>query len=280
MNILEFRNLTLAVGGREVLRHVDLAIAEGEFIGLLGPNGSGKTTLLRATLGLLAPVAGEIRVFGALPRRGNPAIGTIPQRRSLPGAVRLSGYDFVAGVVRGHRLGLPILDRDGRREVASALERVGALALSRRPLGELSGGERQRLLLAQALIGHPRLLLLDEPLVNLDPRFQQEIVALVREVQRDLGLTVIFVAHEINPLLGALDRVLYLGAGAAALGPVADVITAPVLSRLYGVPIEVVRLGGRVFVFSGGANLEAEAHRHDDMAGQGGTESHAHDHHA
>ena len=275
LNVLEFRALTLAFGGRRVLHRVDLAIAEGEFIGLLGPNGSGKTTLLRATLGLLTPLAGEVRVFGAPARRGNPAIGTIPQRRALPGAVRLSGYDFVAGVVHGHRLGLPILDRDGRREVGLALERVGASALARRPLAELSGGERQRLLLAQALIGHPRLLLLDEPLVNLDPRYQQEIVALVRDVQRDLGLTVIFVAHEINPLLGALDRVLYLGAGAAALGSVEEVITAPVLSRLYGVPIEVVRLGGRIFVFSGSANLEADAHLHEE-----GGQNHAHDHHS
>ncbi len=274
MTILAFNNVTLALGGREVLRGIDLAIAAGEFIGLLGPNGAGKTTLLRAALGLLPPRKGEIRVFGAPARRGNPAIGTIPQSRAFPGAMRLSGYDLVAGVVRGHRLGLPILGRDGRLEVARALERVGASELARRPLGELSGGERQRLLLAQALIGRPRLLLLDEPLVNLDPRHQREIVALVRDVQRDLGLTVIFATHEINPLLGALDRVLYLGGGAAALGTVEAVITGPVLSRLYGAPIEVVRLGGRIFVFSGAANLEAEAHLHEDGV------SHAHAPHA
>ncbi len=274
MTILAFTNVTLALGGREVLRGIDLAIAAGEFIGLLGPNGAGKTTLLRAALGLLPPRKGEIRVFGAPARRGNPAIGTIPQSRAFPGAMRLSGYDLVAGVVRGHRLGLPILGRDGRLEVARALERVGASELARRPLGELSGGERQRLLLAQALIGRPRLLLLDEPLVNLDPRHQREIVALVRDVQRDLGLTVIFATHEINPLLGALDRVLYLGGGAAALGTVETVITGPVLSRLYGAPIEVVRLGGRIFVFSGAANLEAEAHLHEDGV------SHAHAPHA
>lgn len=264
MSLLAFHNVTLAFGGREVLRGIDLTIEAGEFVGLLGPNGAGKTTLLRAALGLLAPRTGEVRVFGAPARRGNPAIGTIPQSRAFPGAMRLSGYDLVAGVVRGHRLGLPILGRDGRREVAAALERVGASALARRPLGELSGGERQRLLLAQALIGEPRLLLLDEPLINLDPRHQHEIVTLVRDVQRERGLTVIFTTHEINPLLGVLDRVLYLGGGAAALGPVEAVITGPVLSRLYNAPIEVVRLGGRIFVFSGAADLEANAHRHDD----------------
>lgn len=264
MSLLAFHNVTLAFGGREVLRGIDLTIEAGEFVGLLGPNGAGKTTLLRAALGLLAPRTGEVRVFGAPARRGNPAIGTIPQSRAFPGAMRLSGYDLVAGVVRGHRLGLPILGRDGRREVAAALERVGASALARRPLGELSGGERQRLLLAQALIGEPRLLLLDEPLINLDPRHQHEIVTLVRDVQRERGLTVIFTTHEINPLLGVLDRVLYLGGGAAALGTVEAVITGPVLSRLYNAPIEVVRLGGRIFVFSGAADLEANAHRHDD----------------
>jgi zinc/manganese transport system ATP-binding protein len=274
LTVLAFHHVTLALGGREILSGVDLAIEAGEFIGLLGPNGAGKTTLLRAALGLVAPRAGEIHVFGAPARRGNPHIGTIPQSRSFAGAARLSGYDLVAGVVNGHRLGLPRLDRWGRREVAAALERVGARDLARRPLAELSGGERQRLLLAQALIGEPRLLLLDEPLINLDPRHQQEIVTLVRDVQRERNLTVIFTAHEINPLLEALDRVLYLGGGAAALGSVETVITGPVLSRLYGAPIEVVRLKGRIFVFSGHANLEAEAHRHEHDA-EGGETAHA-----
>ncbi|MDE2006804.1 MAG: ATP-binding cassette domain-containing protein, partial [Rhodospirillales bacterium] len=179
------------------------------------------------------------------------------------GSLRLSGWAFVAAMVRGHVPGLPRLDRAGRAEVDRALDLVGARALARRKLAELSGGERQRLLLAQALIGRPRLLLLDEPLISLDPHRQAEIVALVDALRRRLGIAVLFSAHEVNPLLGAMDRVLYLGAGRAALGTVAEVVRGDVLSELYGTRIEVIEVGGRLFVMSGGADMEAGAHRHE-----------------
>jgi zinc/manganese transport system ATP-binding protein len=175
----------------------------------------------------------------------------------------LSGWDFVAGVVGGHRLGMPFLGKAARAEVDRVLDLVGARELARRPLVEISGGERQRLLLAQALVGRPALLLLDEPLVNLDPHFQSEVVALAKSLGSTLGITVLFSAHELNPLLGALDRVLYLGRGRAALGTVDDVITGPVLSRLYGAEIDVVRVQGRIFVMSGGYDMEHDTHRHD-----------------
>ncbi len=265
---------TLSRGGRIVLSDVSFVLEQGEFVGMLGPNGAGKTTLMRAMLGLVPVSQGEIRVLGARPVRGNPAIGYMPQSRAAAGAVRLSGRDFVAGVVRGHRWGLPVLDRDGRREVDWALDMVGARLLADRPLSQLSGGERQRLLLAQALIGHPRLLLLDEPLISLDPHHQRGVVELVRAVQRELRITVLFSAHELNPLLGHLDRVLYLGGGHAAIGPVADVITGPVLSRLYGSPIDVVHLRGRIFVMSGDHDVERDDHRHDADA------HHEHAHHS
>ena len=150
---------------------------------------------------------------------------------------------------------------------------VGATALARRPLGDLSGGERQRLLLSQALLGRPKLLLLDEPLISLDPTHQRGVVALVSRLQRDLGLAVLFSAHELNPLLNAIDRVLYVGGGRAVLGTVDEVITGPVLSRLYGSPIEVLRMGRRIFVMAGDAEAEGEAHRHDHHHGHEG-----HDH--
>jgi len=256
MNALELRGVTLAQGGRTILSGVDVAIPSGAFVGVLGPNGAGKTTLLRAILGLIAPSAGRIDVLGRPASRGNAAIGYMPQQRRLAARSQLCGWDFVAGVVQGHRLGLPILGEAGRRAVDDALDLVGARALAARPLGRLSGGERQRLLLAQALVGSPELLLLDEPLMSLDPRHQADVVALVREVQQELGIAVLFTAHELNPLLGAMDRVLYLGAGHAACGTAEEVITGPVLSRLYGAPIDVVRLQGRVFVMSGGQDLE------------------------
>ena len=263
MTAVQFDRVTLSIAGQNILSDVSLAIESREFVGLLGPNGSGKTTLLRAIIGLIPAASGHIRVFGKPAMRGNPAVGYMPQLRTNIDALRLNGWDFVASVVNGHRLGLPILAREARNEVECALDLVEARDLARRPLMEISGGERQRLLLAQALIGRPRLLLLDEPLISLDPRRQQSAVALVRRVQAALAIPVIFSSHELNPLLGVIDRVLYLGNGQAAIGTVDEVITGPVLSKLYESPISVVRLGKRIFVLSGEHEVERDAHRHE-----------------
>ncbi len=271
MNAIEFRGVHLALGGRPILTGVNLDIGAREFVGVLGPNGAGKTTLMRAVLGLATPSRGTIQVLGHPAVRGNPAIGYMPQARGAMAGLRLSGWDFVAGVVDGHRLGLPVIGKAARAEVGRALDLVGARDLARRPLAETSGGERQRLLLAQALIGRPRLLLLDEPLISLDPRHQRAVVELARSLQTELGITVLFSAHELNPLLGALDRVLYLGGGQAALGTVDEVITGPVLSRLYGSEIDVVRVDGRIFVMSGRRDAERDGHRHDAPGGRDGS---------
>jgi zinc/manganese transport system ATP-binding protein len=263
VSAVELSGATLAFGARTVLSDIDLAIRDSEFIGVLGPNGSGKTTLMRAILGLLPPRGGTIRVLGRPVARGNPAVGYMPQTRGALDNLRLSGWDFVASGASGHRWGLPLLGSAARREVQWALDMVDATQLARRPLAETSGGERQRLLLAQALLGHPRLLLLDEPLISLDPHHQRTVVELTRALQKELGLAVLFSAHEINPLLGALDRVLYLGSGHAAIGTVEQIITGPVLSRLYGSAIDVVRVSGRIFVMAGGYDVERDAHQHD-----------------
>ena len=256
MSAVTLKHCTLAIGTRTILRDVSLTIPPGEFVGVLGPNGAGKTTLFRAMLGLLTPSAGSLLVMGRPAARGSAGIGYMPQSRSAPGVMRLSGAAFLAGAWHGERWGLPLLDAAGRADISRVLDLVGAGALAKRPLRSLSGGERQLLLLAQALLGQPRLLLLDEPLLNLDPRHQHGIVALVRRLARELGITVLFSAHELNPLLGAIDRVLYLGGGQAAIGTVDEVITGPVLSRLYDADIEVVRAGGRIFVMSGGQEVE------------------------
>jgi len=252
----------VALGGRRILDGVDLVLQDAEFIGVLGPNGAGKTTLMRAILGLVRPTVGRIQVLGAAAVRGNPAIGYMPQTRTQPTSGRLSGRDFLASAVQGHRWGLPIPGPAARRQIDWALELVGARILAQRPLAELSGGERQRLLLAQALLGRPRLLLLDEPLISLDPHHQRSVVDLAHQIQRELRITVLFSAHELNPLLDALDRVLYLGNGQVALGTVDEVITGPSLSRLYGSNIEVVHLNGRIFVMSGSLEVERDEHRH------------------
>jgi zinc/manganese transport system ATP-binding protein len=263
VNAIEFHDVRLALGGRVILADVSLTIAAREFVGVLGPNGAGKTTLLRAILGLVSPSHGTIEVLGRPAMRGNPAVGYMPQIRTAVASMRLTGWDFVAGVVNGHRLGLPILGKAARAEVDRALDLVGARELGRRPLAETSGGERQRILLAQALVGRPQLLLLDEPLMSLDPHHQHEVVVLAKSLQAELGIAVLFSAHELNPLLGVLDRVLYLGRGQAALGTLDEVVTGPVLSRLYGSEIDVVRLKGRIFVMSGSHDVERDEHRHD-----------------
>jgi zinc/manganese transport system ATP-binding protein len=279
--VLELEDVTLELGGRAILRNTSLQVNQGEFIGVLGPNGAGKTTLMRAVLGLVPAVSGTIRVHGRPVMRGNPSIGYMPQTRSALAGRRVRGRDFVAMAADGHRWGLPHADAKTRADVERVLDLVGGRALAARPLSELSGGERQRLLLAQCLLGNPELLLLDEPLISLDPHHQKSVVELVRNVQQELGIAVLFSAHELNPLLHALDRVLYLGSGVAALGTVDEVITKPVLSRLYGSPIDVMRVNGRIFVMSGDVEVEKHDHEHEDDAhdhDHGGAPGHTHSH--
>ena len=273
MTAVELDNVTLTLGGRRILDAVSIAVREGEMVAVLGPNGAGKTTLMRAVLGLAPVAAGAIRVLGAPVRRGNTSIGYLPQLHRPIEGLRLSGWEFVASTAQGHRWGIPHLGAEARRDIEWALDQVGARALANRPLAQLSGGERQRVLLAQALIGRPKLLLLDEPLISLDPSHQQTVVDLVARLHRELDLAVLISAHEINPLLKAIDRVLYLGGGQAALGTVDEVITGPVLSRLYGSEIEVMRVGGRIFVMAGAHDLEHAEHRHGEH------EHHGHDRH-
>jgi len=262
MFAIELDRVTIARAGHTVLAHVNVAIHAGEFIGVFGSNGAGKTTLLQAILGLLRPSTGTIKVLGVAPARGNPAAGYLPQQRVSVSDLRLSGWDFVASALHGERWGLPLTGRAGRLDVNRAIATVDAETLASRPLCELSGGELQRLLLAQALIGKPTLLLLDEPLLSLDPRFQQATVALVKRIQQAERITVLFTAHELNPLLDAMDRVLYLGQGRAALGTVDEVMRSDVLSRLYGSTIDVLRVDGRLLVVSAQGLAETDAHRH------------------
>ena len=271
---LEVDRVTLALGGREILNDTSFTVHNGEFIGVLGPNGAGKTTLMRALLGLVPVRSGTIRVNGEAVVRGNASIGYMPQIRTGLANRRVLGRDFVAMAADGHHWGLPHRNARIRADVERVLELVGAHQLAARPLSELSGGERQRLLLAQCLLGNPRLRLLDEPLISLDPRHQTGVVELVRRVQRELNITVLFSAHELNPLLNSLDRVLYLGSGRAALGTVDEVISKPVLSRLYGSPIDVMRVNGRIFVMSGDVEIDKLDHAHEE----GDEHEHEHDH--
>ena len=278
MSALVFDRATIRLGGRTILAEASLAIEDGEFVGMLGANGAGKTTLMRAALGLIPLASGAIRALGAPVARGNRLIGYMPQNRGAAVSLRIRGYDVVASAALGSRFGFRRFDAALKREIDRALDLVDARRLSQRPIGELSGGERQRLLLSQALIGGPKLLLLDEPLISLDPAQQTAVVELARHLRDELKLAILFSAHELNPLVNRIDRVLYLGAGAAVLGAVDDVVTGPVLSKLYRADIEVVRVRDRYFVMAGGVEVERDAHLHEEV-GPGHAHSHSHSHH-
>jgi zinc/manganese transport system ATP-binding protein len=271
--VVELDHATIKIGGRTVLADASFAIEAGEFIGVLGPNGAGKTTLMRSILGLLPPSAGSLRVFGRTPECGDRTIGYLPQLRTVLPDLRVRGLDFIGASLHGERWGLPHLSRPDRASIEETLQAVGARELANRPLSQMSGGERQRLLLAQALIGKPKLLLLDEPLISLDARHQEVAIEVVRRVCRERGITVLFSAHELNQLLPAIDRVLYLGNGQAVLGTVDEVVTAPVLSKLYRTEIEVIRAGGHIFVMSHGSDVERADHMHEH-----GEHAHGHQH--
>ena len=253
--------LAAAYGDQLIWRNATFSVNPGEFVAVLGPNGSGKSTLLRLLLGLLPPAAGSIEVLGKRPHRGNAEVGYVPQRRNIDRDLPVRGRDFVHLGIDGDRWGIAVGDTANSHErVDQAIGSVDAQAYADRSIGRLSGGEQQRLLLAQALVGKPQMLLLDEPLAGLDLRNQIVIAELVAELARANRLTVLLIAHDINPLLPIVDRVLYVAHGGVAIGKPAEVITTEQLSRLYDAPVEVLHDShGHMFV----VGLEAESAHHD-----------------
>ena len=256
-------DLAVAYGRTDVWSGANFDVSPGEFMAVLGPNGAGKSTMLRLVLGLLRPSKGTLRVFGDAPRRGNPAIGYVPQRRPIDPDLRLAGVEFVKLGITGHRwgTGLPRRHAETERIVADAVAAVGADAYADQPAGTLSGGELQRLMLAQAIVSKPRLLLLDEPLASLDVRNQVAMASLVATLARSREIAVMLIAHDVNPLLPVLGRVMYVARGKVTVGRPDEVITAERLSMLYEANVEVLRDSkGRLFV----VGLDDEAtHPHD-----------------
>lgn len=245
---VQLDQLIVAYGQHRVLDSVSLRVEAGECMAVLGSNGAGKSTLLKALLGLVHPAGGSIRVLGQQPRRGRVDVGYCPQMRRFDIRIPLRARDLVGLGLDGHRWGWTWSSRQRRDLIDRALEDVQASHLADQPVSRLSGGEQQRLAIAQALLSRPRLLLLDEPLASLDVASQRSVVQLVDRLRRELSMAVLFVTHGLNPLLGVIDRVCYLAGGRAAVGTVDQVIRTDVLSTLYGAPIEVVRVGSRIFV--------------------------------
>jgi zinc/manganese transport system ATP-binding protein len=289
-NAIELHDATVRRSGRTVWSGVELEVPAGQFVAILGPNGSGKSTLLDVVLGLLPLAHGEVAVLGGSAGAHNEQIGYLPQRRVFGADTRVRGVDLVRLGLDGRRWGVPLpllgaRSARGRAEralVAKAIARVAAEPYARRPIGECSGGEQQRLLIAQALVRRPRVLLLDEPLDGLDLPNQAAVAALVHEICHDQGVTVLLVAHDVNPLLPYLDRVLYLAGGRAAAGSPAQVITSAALSELYGAPIEVLRSrDGRLVVVGQpeAPHWHGPRHGDDPEHGHGSHGHHGHGHH-
>jgi zinc/manganese transport system ATP-binding protein len=261
VEVLVVEDLSVSLGGRQVLDAVSFSLPAGGFCGLIGSNGAGKTTLLRAILGLVAPSAGRVVVAGGARSRRNPLIGYVPQKIALESDIPLRARDLVALGLDGHRFGISRPGAARTAVVEEMLAAVGATRFADSRVGTLSGGEQQRIMIAQALISRPRLLLLDEPLANLDIRSAAEVVRLLARIAADQAIAILLSAHDINPLLPVMDQVVYLADGRAASGPTDEVVTSETLSRLYGHRVEVIHVQGRVLVVSG---AEHQAHHPDD----------------
>jgi zinc/manganese transport system ATP-binding protein len=277
--VVSLRDAAVRVGGRTLWSGVDLDVGAGEFVAVLGPNGVGKSSLVKVLLGVLPAAAGQVRVLSEAPGRAGTRVGYLPQRRSFDAALRIRGTDIVRLGLDGDRWGtaLPVPARFSARRraanerIAEVIELVGASAYAHRPIGELSGGEQQRLLIAQALAPRPQLLLLDEPLDSLDLSHQGTVAALIARICREEGVSVVMVAHDVNPILSYLDRVVYIAGGGTAAGRPQEVITTETLTRLYGVPVEVLRTSdGRLVVVGQPEAPAVHTDRHQPEPGLGG----------
>ncbi|MFZ0216596.1 MAG: metal ABC transporter ATP-binding protein [Candidatus Dormiibacterota bacterium] len=269
--ILSLEGVGIALAGRAVLRDVTFALEGGSLTGLIGANGAGKTTLLRLVLGQQTPDAGRILVGGRPRSRRRRLIGYVPQKTQLDPDVPLRARDLVGLGLDGHRLGIPLPSRRRRAAIEEMLEAVDATRFADTRVGALSGGEQQRVLLAQALIGRPRLLLLDEPLANLDLHSEQDVVTLLDRIAREQGIAILLSAHDVNPLLPVMDRVVYLAGGRAATGTTGEVIRGEVLSELYGERVDVLHVNGRIVVVAGGGlPLRTDACEHEAAVAEPG----------
>jgi zinc/manganese transport system ATP-binding protein len=264
--VLRFAQASLAFGDRTLWSDVTFEVQPGEFIAVIGGNGSGKTSLLKTILGQQELTWGSVEFCGQPVHRGNRKIGYIPQQKLADDGTPLRARDLVALGLNGHRFGFPLPSAARKREVDSLLDAVGAREFGNVSIATLSGGEQQRLRVGQALAGDPRLLLCDEPLLSLDLTHQRAVSELIDTQRRERNLGVLFVTHDVNPVLTMVDRVLYLAGGTFRIGTPDEVLQSDVLSELYGSPVDVIRAQGRVIVV--GASDAGPAHHDHDHEGR------------
>ncbi|MDP4334412.1 ATP-binding cassette domain-containing protein [Curtobacterium sp. A7_M15] len=255
--MLALRDAGLSYGSRSLWSHLDRDVAPGEFVAVLGPNGAGKTSLLRTVLGQQRLTSGTMSFLGQPVRRGHRRIGYIPQQRLMDAGTPLRARDMIAQGVTGARWGIRPASRAERARIDRILDEVGATAFADAPVAELSGGEQQRTRVGQAIAADPALLLCDEPLISLDLRHQRGVTELIDRQRRQQDAAVLFVTHDVNPILDVVDRVLYIAGGRFRIGSPDEVLRTDVLSDLYGTPVDVVRTMGRIVIV--GAN---DAHDH------------------
>jgi zinc/manganese transport system ATP-binding protein len=247
-DLLRLEGVGVQLGGREILNDVSFTIEAGEFTGLIGPNGAGKTTLLRVILGLQPVTRGSVLIDGAPRAAHDASIGYVPQKLAIEPDMPLRVKDVVSLGLDGHKFGIRLPSRARRELVDDMLTAVGAQRYANARVGELSGGEQQRVMIAHALISKPRLLLLDEPLANLDISSEQGIVSVLARLARAERIAVLLSAHDMNPLMPVMDRIVYVAAGRVAVGRTDEVVQPEVLSRLYGQHVDVIRVHGRILV--------------------------------
>lgn len=239
--VVATKNLTVGYANKTIWHDANFSVNRGEFVAVIGPNGAGKTTMFRLLLGLQQPISGSIKVFGANPMRGNPKIGYVPQRHVIDNDTNIECAELVRLAYSGNKLGFSFSAREEKKIALQTLESVGATDLATKSLGTLSGGELQRVYLAEALVSNPQMLLLDEPLSNLDIRRIKDLVGLIHSVIKSRKVTAFLVAHDINPLIQYLDKVIYIANGKVATGAPNEILTSERLSSLYGTSVEVLR---------------------------------------
>jgi zinc/manganese transport system ATP-binding protein len=261
-SVVELRHAAVQMGTRTLWSDLTFALARGEFLAVLGPNGVGKTTLLKVLLGLAPLSSGQVLVNGEPPHRGNDEVGYIPQQRAFDQNLPIRARDLVRFGFDGHRWGIPLRARAYRQQLDEVMEAVGATGYADAPVGLLSGGEQQRLRIAQALLGNPRVLLCDEPLLALDLASQRAVTELIDQRRRSAGTPVVFVTHEVNPVLPYVDRILYLVRGRWAIGTPSEILTSERLTSLYGIPVDVIKVRDRFIVLSAEHSVPTEPGGH------------------